>query len=126
MNGDTQSVSRMDIERLWKSIRDRTADPLAGIFGPSSISWKIDRESALFLGAARAALLQLAHPWVATALQQHSSLMAQPIARFHNTFRIVFAMIFGSLGQAAAAARHLYALHTRIRGEMTEDVAAWP
>jgi uncharacterized protein (DUF2236 family) len=89
------------------------------------MSWKINRESALFLGAARAALLQLAHPWVATALDQHSSLMARPIARFHSTFRIVFAMIFGSLGQAVAAAQHLYTVHTHIRGEMSEDIAAW-
>src|SRR5436305_14378655 len=119
-------VSRSDSESLIVAVEQASADPRAGIFGPAAMSWKINRESALFLGAARAALLQLAHPWVATALQQHSSLMAQPIERFHNTFRIVFAMIFGSLGQAAAAARHLYALHTRIRGEMTEDVAAWP
>ena len=119
-------VSRTDSESLIVAIERATANPRAGIFGPASMSWKINRESALFLGAARAALLQLAHPWVATALEQHSSLMARPIARFHNTFRIVFAMIFGSLGQAVAAARHLYALHTRIRGEMREDVAAWP
>ncbi len=118
-------VSRTDSESLIAGIEGATADPRAGIFGPSSMSWKINRESALFLGAARAALLQLAHPWVATALQQHSGLMARPIARFHNTFRIVFAMIFGSLEQAVAAARHLYALHTRIRGEMTEGGGAW-
>ena len=119
-------VSKTDSESLISAIERATNDPRAGIFGPASMSWRINRESALFLGAARAALLQLAHPWVATALDQHSSLMARPIARFHHTFRIVFAMIFGSLGQAAAAARHLYALHTRIRGAMTENVGAWP
>ncbi len=89
------------------------------------MSWRINRESALFLGAGRAALLQLAHPWVAVALTQHSSLLSQPIARFHNTFRIVFTLIFGSLNQAMAAARHLYALHTRIRGEMPGNAAAY-
>jgi len=97
----------------------------AGIFGPDSMSWRVNREAALFLGAGRAALLQLAHPWVATALEQHSTLMSRPIVRFHNTFRIVFAMIFGSLDQALAASRNLYALHTRIRGEMAEDIAAY-
>ena len=89
------------------------------------MSWQINRESALFLGAGRAALLQLAHPWVTAALVQHSSVFSNPIARFHNTFRIVFTMIFGSLDQALAAARHLHALHTRIRGKMPEDVAAY-
>jgi uncharacterized protein (DUF2236 family) len=124
-DSELQRVSREDSEALIASIERASPDPRAGIFGPDSISWKINRESALFLGAGRAALLQLAHPWVATALEQHSSLMSNPIERFHNTFRIVFTMIFGSLGQATRAARHLYSLHTRIQGELTEGVAAY-
>ncbi len=95
-------VSRKDIEYLWTSVGDDTSDPHAGIFGPSSISWK-SGQSALFLGAGRAALLQLAHPWVAAALDQHSNLRTDPLARFHNTFRVVFTMIFGTLEQALAA-----------------------
>jgi uncharacterized protein (DUF2236 family) len=119
-------VSRAELELLLASVASQTADPRAGIFGPASMSWKINREAALFLGAGRAALLQLAHPWVATALEQHSSLLGDPIARFHNTFRVVFTMVFGSLEQALAAARHLHTLHTGIRGEMPGDVAGWP
>ena len=120
-----RSVSSDNSAALIAAVERQTSDPRAGIFGPNSISWKINRESALFLGAGRAALLQLAHPWVATALEQHSSLMSRPIDRFHNTFRIVFTMIFGSLGQATRAARHLYGLHTSVQGELTEDVASY-
>jgi uncharacterized protein (DUF2236 family) len=118
-------VSPHDSEALLAAAAARTADPVAGIFGPNSLSWRINRESALFLAAGRAALLQLAHPWVATALAQHSSLLNDPIRRFHNTFRIVFTMVFGSLDQALAAARHLYTMHTYVRGELSEDVAGW-
>jgi uncharacterized protein (DUF2236 family) len=118
-------VSRHDLEALLHRVASGIADRNAGIFGPGSITWRINRESALFLGAGRAALLQLAHPWVTTALRQHSSLLNQPIARFHNTFRIVFTMVFGTADQALAAARHLYALHTRITGELTENSAGW-
>ena len=125
----SQPVSRVDSEALLAEIERRCAeaglDRSAGIFGPGSVIWRINREAGLFLGAGRAALLQLAHPWVATALEQHSSLMARPIARFHNTFRVMYAMVFGSLDQALGAARHLYALHTRIEGEMREDVASY-
>src|SRR5438270_31528 len=88
--GRKRSVTQVQMGRLWDSIRDRTTDPQAGIFGPFSISWRIHRESALFLGAGRAALLQLAHPWVAAAIDRHSKVRNQPIARFHNTFRVVF------------------------------------
>jgi uncharacterized protein (DUF2236 family) len=121
-----QPVSGSDIESLIAAIEHTTAEPRSGLFGPTSTSWKINRESALFLGAGRAALLQLAHPWVATALAEHSSLMERPIARFHSTFRIVFTMVFGSLAQVTAAARHLYELHTHIQGNMPEDIARWP
>ena len=116
-------VSRSDIEALLGGVASRRRDPCAGVFSPDSTIWKVDRESALFLASGRAALLQLAHPWVATAIEQHSTVLANPIARFHNTFRIVFTVVFGSLDQALRAARHLYALHTQIRGEMTEPVA---
>jgi uncharacterized protein (DUF2236 family) len=118
-------VSQGDSESLLAAVAQHTADRNAGIFGPGSMSWKINRETALFLGAGRAALLQLAHPWVAAALAEHSTILNRPLARFHNTFRVVFTMIFGSLDQALAASRHLYALHARIRGEMPQDVAAW-
>ncbi len=119
------SVPRVEFDALLATIAPGISNAEAGIFGPDSLSWRISRESALFLGAGRAALLQLAHPWVATSLAEHSDLMSQPIQRFHNTFRVVFTMIFGSLPQALAAARHLHTLHTRIQGEMPQDVARW-
>lgn len=118
-------VSAADLEVLLASVAREPGTSHAGIFGPDSITWKVDRESALFLGAGRAALLQLAHPWVTAALTQHSSLLSQPIARFHNTFRVVFTMIFGTQSQAFRSARRLHALHTQIRGELPEGVGRY-
>lgn len=123
--GQGEEVSQSDSEALLAEVVAKANGIDTGIVGPDSVSWKINREAAVFLGAGRAALLQLAHPWVAAALAQHSNLLANPIARFHNTFRIVFTLIFGSQGQAVAAARHLYGLHTTIQGELPEDVAAY-
>jgi uncharacterized protein (DUF2236 family) len=122
----TKPVSREQSEALLGAMEHNCADSRVGIFGPGSVSWRVHRESALFLAAGRALMLQLAHPWVATAIAEHSHVMDRPIARFHNTFRVVYAMVFGSLDQALGASRHLYALHSRIEGEMTEDVAAYP
>lgn len=100
-------------------------DPAEGIFGADSVTWRINRESALFLGAGRAALLQLAHPWVAAALGQHSTVMRKPVKRFHDTFRVVFTMIFGTAEQAFRAARSLYQLHTKITGDLPTAVAGY-
>ncbi|HUA91075.1 MAG TPA: oxygenase MpaB family protein [Terracidiphilus sp.] len=122
---ESDFVSPAGSESLLTSIAARVSDPNAGIFGPASVAWRVNRESSIFLGAGRAALLQLAHPWVMAALVEHSNVLDQPIVRFHNTFRIVFTMVFGSLDQAAAASRHLYKLHTAIRGELKEDTAGW-
>jgi uncharacterized protein (DUF2236 family) len=122
---DSPAVSRSDLERRIAAAEQCVTNPAEGIFGPESSIWRINRESALFLGAGRAALLQLAHPWVATALDQHSTLLARPIARFHNTFRFVFTMIFGSAPQAIRTARALYQMHTRITGDLPDDVAGY-
>lgn len=122
---NSTAVTSQDLELHIAAAEQRVVRPIAGIFGPDSITWRINRESALFLAAGRAALLQLAHPWVAIALDQHSSLLAKPIARFHNTFRVVFTMIFGTAPQAFRAARSLYQMHTRITGELPSAVAGY-
>ena len=124
-NALPQEVTREDLERGIAQVGEGGGDAAAGIFGPESVSWRINREAALFLGAGRAALLQLAHPWVTAALAQHSSLLNDPIARFHNTFRVVFTMVFGSRAQAVAASRSLHQLHTRIRGRLPSTVAGY-
>lgn len=118
-------ATRADLEQHISDVAAQVRQPLEGIFGADSVSWRINREAALFLGAGRAALLQLAHPWVAAALDQHSRLMKRPIERFHNTFRVVFTMIFGTADQAFSSARSLHQMHTRITGELPEAVAGY-
>ncbi|HUZ72997.1 MAG TPA: oxygenase MpaB family protein [Stellaceae bacterium] len=106
------------LEDSLAHLRAGVIDPRAGAFGPQSMRWQIDREAALFLGAGRALLLQLAHPWVAAAVAQHSRALHDPIGRFHGTFGTVFAMVFGSLDEAMAAAHRLHRRHTGIVGSI--------
>lgn len=72
----------------------------------------------MFLGAGRALLLQLAHPWVAAAIAEHSRAIADPFGRFHRTFDTVFTMVFGTLDQALFAARRLHCRHAQIGGTL--------
>ncbi len=88
-----QIVSMESLERELNLVRGAAAGSLAGVFGPRSITWQVNREAATFLGAGRALLLQLAHPWVAAAVEQHSDTVANPIGRFHRTFGTVFTMV---------------------------------
>jgi uncharacterized protein (DUF2236 family) len=116
-------VSADDLERSLAELKTSVCHPHLGIFGPDSVTWKVNRESALFLAAGRAALLQLAHPWVAAAIAQHSRTLDDPIGRFHGTFRVMFAMSYGSVDHAFAAARRLHRMHGTIRGAMPDGVA---
>lgn len=115
-----RAVSAADLEQELEKLRQATPNPALGLFGPGSANWKINRESALFLAAGRAALLQLAHPWIAAAIAQHSRTLDDPIRRFRHTFRVMFTMSFGSLDQAFEAARRLHRLHESIRGTVSE------
>ncbi len=113
-------VSEADLERELALIRDASMQSRAGVFGPGSMMWRIDKEAAIFLGAGRALLLQLAHPWVAAAITRHSRVLADPIGRFHRTFSYMFTMVFGTTEQALAAARRLHDRHARISGTLVE------
>ena len=120
---DIQPVSSPELETLLAELSGSVSRPDEGIFGPHSISWKINRESALFLAAGRAALLQLAHPWVAAAIAQHSKTLNDPLARFHRTFRVIFTMVFGTTEAgigcrpAAAPLHRPYAACCRMRSD---------
>jgi uncharacterized protein (DUF2236 family) len=113
-------VTEADLERELMKVRSAGAGESAGMFGPNSVSWKLDREAAVFLGAGRALLLQLAHPWVTAAIAEHSRTLNDPIGRFQRTFNITLTMMFGSTAQAINAARRLHRRHAGISGVLTE------
>ena len=121
-----QYVSRADSQMLLASLEQLPGEPRNGFFGPESVSWRVNRESAVFLGAGRAALLQLAHPWVAAALAQHSNLLHDAVGRFHSTFRVIYTMLFGTRAQAIEASKQLYRRQTGIRGELPHATGAHP
>jgi len=120
------TVSEAGFERRLDDVRAAAAGPSAGVFGPNSMMWRVDREAAVFLGAGRALLLQLAHPWVAAAIADHSQSLDDPIGRFHRTFDSVFTMVFGSLDQAMSAARRLHRRHAEIGGALPRALGPFP
>jgi uncharacterized protein (DUF2236 family) len=118
-------VTRADLEASLATLRAEIDDPRAGILGPRSIAWRIGGDLAVFLGGGRAALLQLAHPMIAYAIDQHSNTRADVTGRFQRTFRHVFTMVFGDLDDAFGTARRVHAIHSRIRGAIPARVGGW-
>jgi uncharacterized protein (DUF2236 family) len=118
-------VSAAELERLLDERRCSATGGSRGLFGPDSVSWKINREAGLFLAAGRATLLQLAHPWVAAAIAEHSRTLHDPIGRFHQTFRVMFTMSFGPVEQAIATARQMHIRHAGIYGTIPGTAGAF-
>jgi uncharacterized protein (DUF2236 family) len=81
------------------------------MFPPRSVIRRVSRETALFLGAGRALLLQLAHPAVAQGVQDHSEFKKNPFKRLQGTLEATYAVVFGTetLAQAVGARiRHIH------------------
>lgn len=103
----------MHLEALF-----RQADPTEGLFGSDSMMWRVGRESSILLGGGRAALLQLAHPYIAHAIDDHSTVLTDIQGRFRRTMSSMFALTFGDRAEALRLARKIYAIHRQVNGTL--------
>ena len=78
------------------------------------------------LGAARALLLQVAHPLVAAGVAEHSGFAEDPVGRLLPTLATSYAIVFGDRPSAMAAVRRMDAPHRRVRGLLREPVGPFP
>jgi uncharacterized protein (DUF2236 family) len=89
----------------------------------------VNREAALLLGGGRALLMQLAHPAVAAAVDEHSDFRERPLRRLQRTLDLSFRLAFGTRAQAEAAARRINARHRSVSGAgynaLDPDLLLW-
>jgi uncharacterized protein (DUF2236 family) len=89
----------------------------AGLFGPNSLTWRIDRELAVLAGSgARALMLQVAHPKVAAAVAEHSRYRSDPLGRLLDTLTSIYGFTFAPMPEVERILSHIHHLHTRVRG----------
>ncbi|HLY38664.1 MAG TPA: oxygenase MpaB family protein, partial [Candidatus Binatia bacterium] len=115
-----------DVARLRAATGGRQVDPSASLFGPGSISWRVDREATLLLGGGRALLLQVAHPLIAAGVAAHSRFRAEPLARLWRTLDLMLTIVFADARGALAAVRDIERVHARVRGRLAEAVGPFP
>ena len=89
----------------------------AGLFGPGTVTWKVNREAVLLAGGGRALLLQVAHPSVAAGVVQHSDYDVDPYGRLFRTLDLVTKITFGRSETSERAATTLRGAHDTVRGE---------
>jgi uncharacterized protein (DUF2236 family) len=98
--------------------------PVNGLFGPDSVTWRVNRESVLLLGGGRALLMQVAHPSVGAGVQQHSRYREDPWGRLSRTLDVTAQIVFGDRDAAEHAARRLQGVHRRVSGTVEAGTTA--
>src|SRR5260370_24391659 len=77
---DIPLLSEDDFESSLDTVCEAAAGSIEGVFGPASLTWRVDPEAAVFLGAGRGLLLHLVHPSAAPAIPAHSPAFARSIS----------------------------------------------
>jgi uncharacterized protein (DUF2236 family) len=91
-----------------------------GLYGPDTVTWRVNREAVLLAGGGRALLLQVAHPLVAAGVEQHSNYDSDPWGRLIRTLDLTTKIVFGSAKTAEEASQRLQKRHTTVHG-VAED-----
>lgn len=113
-------------ERQLDLVASKVEDPAAGLFGPSSMMWRLAKHALVGgQGSGRALLLQIAHPWVTQGVNDHSKTRSDPLGRAARTFTAVLSIVFGSMDQAMREARIVHRVHQRIKGTLNVGGGAY-
>ncbi len=97
-----------------------------GLFGPDSITWRINRENVLVLGGGRALVLQVAHPLVGAGVAEHSNYRKDPWGRLFRTLDRTTAIVFGTTEEAEQAASAVWNVHGRVKGSTNGTAGPFP
>ena len=87
-----------------------------GLYGPDSVSWRVNREVTVLFGGARALLMHAAHPLVIAGARQTGMYERDPWKRLMRTLEMSYAITFGTRSQAERAAAAINRVHERIHG----------
>lgn len=120
---DAMWLSEEDVKHSLSAIPNLPSISDHGLFGPDSQFWRVNRHAAVyFLGAIPAVMMQLAHPWVASAIAQHSKIMTDPRQRARMTYFFLWSLIYGDQALVARRSQALHRLHSKVTGDV--EVAA--
>jgi len=97
-----------------------------GVFDDDAIIRRVHREHVMALAGPRALLMQAAHPVAFAGFFAHTGALDEPYERLNRTARIVELVVFGPREEAERATRRVRAMHSRVRGELSEPAGRFP
>jgi uncharacterized protein (DUF2236 family) len=92
-----------------------------GLFGPTSVTWRLHADPAMAFAGLRAILLQAVHPLAMAGVAHHSSFRADPWGRLQRTGLYVGVVTFGTTDEVRRAAARVRGLHRKLSGVEPES-----
>jgi uncharacterized protein (DUF2236 family) len=96
-----------------------------GLFGPSSLVWRVHRDRSFPLAGMRSLLVQALHPLAMAGVAEHSTWKQDPFGRLAATAGYVLTVTYGDTATAMHAAERVRHVHTFVRGTDTETGLAY-
>ena len=121
-----QHPNSEDTEAMNLPAFERNQHHAQGLFDPDGIFFRVNRESVLLIGGGAALLMQVAHPKIAAAVNEHSQFREQPLKRLYRTIRAMQDIVFGDTETALATAARIQDIHARVYGTLPEASQAYP
>lgn len=81
---------------------------------------RVNRELLIYLAGGRALLLELAHPFVAAGVAQHSDFRRRPLRRLWRTLRVMLQLTFGKEEAQRHALQMFQRCHRHVHGCLPE------
>jgi uncharacterized protein (DUF2236 family) len=115
VEGDARLEIMAPLARAYaRSVPEHPAD--AGLFGPRSLVWRVNRDRAFPLAGMRSLMVQALHPLAMAGVADHSDWRRDPFGRLAATSGYVLTVTYGDTAAANAAAARVRAVHTHVRG----------
>jgi uncharacterized protein (DUF2236 family) len=97
-----------------------------GLFGPSSVTWHLHADPAMWFAGVRALYLQALHPQAIRGAYQHSTFKQDPLGRLWRTADFVGVVTYGSTIRAEQAGARVRAIHRKLRAVCPETGQRYP
>lgn len=122
MNVSSSSgVTRGAFEERLRRALDGAPSAEEGLFGPGSVVWQVARHNTVYLpSTVLGAFMDVAHPWIAQGVAEHSRLFSDIQGRLALTYSMLMRIVFGDLPRVRKVGRGLYSLHSHVEGVIPE------
>jgi uncharacterized protein (DUF2236 family) len=87
-----------------------------GLFGPESVTWRVQSDPIMWVAGLRALLLQAVHPAAMAGVIDHSDFRVDPWGRLSRTANYVGTVAFGSSDEVDEIGRRVRGVHAKVRG----------